>query len=190
MDPKDQISFATLATSLNMMYPEAERVKHLYNYVLQAKTKAKQIQATNNLLSNAQSVGIPEIEENDFNGNKVKLSDLRGKTVLLSFWAAWDEPSRKENRNLLKVYNKFHNKGFEIFQVSLDKSKVLWQSAINQDNLPWINVSDLQYTSSYWARLYNVSKIPSNFLISKDGELIGKDLFGTMLDEKVAAALR
>ncbi len=190
MDQKDQVSFATLATSLNMIYPESERVKHLYSYVLEAKAKIKQQQASINLINNATQVDILEIEENDINGNKVKLSDLRGKIVLLSFWAAWDEASRKENRNLLRVYNKYHAKGFEIFQVSLDKSKVLWESAIKNDNLPWINVSDLQYTSSYWARLYNISKIPSNYLISKNGELIGKDLFGTMLDEKIAAAVR
>ena len=190
MDPKDHISFATLATSLNMLYPESERVKHLYQYVLDAKATMKQQKLSNILLDNAETVGSPEIEENDIDGNKVKLSDLRGKVVLLSFWAAWDEASRKENKNILKVYNKYHSKGFEVFQVSLDKSKVLWESAIKQDNLPWINVSDLKYTSSYWARLYNINKIPANYLISKNGDLIGKDLFGTMLDEKIADALK
>ncbi len=190
MDPKDHISFATLATSMNMLYPESERVKHLYQYVLDAKATMKQQKLSNILLDNAETVGSPEIEENDVNGNKVKLSDLRGKVVLLSFWAAWDEASRKENKNILKVYNKYHSKGFEVFQVSLDKSKVLWESAIKQDNLPWINVSDLKYTSSYWARLYNINKIPANYLISKNGDLIGKDLFGSMLDEKIADALK
>ncbi|MGV8828431.1 MAG: thioredoxin-like domain-containing protein [Breznakibacter sp.] len=190
MDQKDHISFATIATSLNMLYPESERVKHLYQYVLNAKATMKQQKVSNILLNNAETVGTPDIEENNIYGNKVKLSDLRGKVVLLSFWAAWDEASRKENKNLLKVYNKYHSKGFEVFQVSLDKSKVLWESAIKQDNLPWINVSDLKYTSSYWARLYNINKIPANFLISKNGDLIGKDLFGSMLDEKVANAIR
>lgn len=190
MDQKDHISFATIATSLNMLYPESERVKHLYQYVLNAKATMKQQKVSNILLNNAETVGTPDIEENDIYGNKVKLSDLRGKVVLLSFWAAWDEASRKENKNLLKVYNKYHSKGFEVFQVSIDKSKVLWESAIKQDNLPWINVSDLKYTSSYWARLYNINKIPANFLISKNGDLIGKDLFGSMLDEKVGNAVR
>lgn len=190
MHQKDHISFATLATSLNLLYPNSERVKHLYQYVLDAKATMKKQQINNLLLSNAETVGTPEIEEVDIHGKKVKLSDLRGKVVLLSFWAAWDEASRKENKNLLNIYNKYHNKGFEIFQVSLDKSKVLWESATKQDNLPWIQVSDLKYTSSYWARLYNINKIPANYLISKNGELIGKDLFGTMLDEKIADALK
>lgn len=190
MDPNDHLAFATLATSLNLFFPEAERTKHLYNYVLQAKTEMKRQKITDQLMSEADHISIPEIEENDVNGNKVKLSDMKGKVVLLSFWAAWDEASTKENKNILKIYNKYSSKGFDVFQVSLDKSKVMWQSAIQKDNLPWTNVSDLHYTSSYWARLYNVSRIPSNFLINKKGELIGKDLYGTMLDEKVAEALK
>jgi hypothetical protein len=110
--------------------------------------------------------------------------------VLLSFWASWDEPSRKENKNLLKTYNTYKSKGFEIYQVSLDRSKILWEGAIEQDKLPWINVSDLRYTDSYPARVYNVQKIPANYLISRDGEIIGKDLFGRILDEKLNDLLK
>lgn len=190
MDKRDHTSFATIATSLNLIYPESERVKHLYSYVLEAKAAMKRQNINDELFKNAETVSIPDIKEKDVKGYEKKLSDLKGKVVLLSFWAAWDENSMKENRNILKVYNKYNSKGFEVFQVSLDRSKVLWENAINKDNLPWINVSDLRYTDSYWSRLYNVSKLPSNFLIDRKGELIGKDLFGSMLDEKVAAALK
>lgn len=190
MDAHDQILFATVATSLNLMYPENERVKHLYQYVLGAKQIQQRQKMNEALLQSVPQVSIPEIEEKDVHGNIVKLSELKGKVVLLSFWAAWDEASVKENRNLVKQYQKYKGKGFEIFQVSLDKSKVLWESTIRRDQLDWIHVSDLQYTHSYWARLYNIKSIPSNFLIDRNGELIGKDLFGSRLDEKLAGFLR
>lgn len=190
MDKKDHISFATIATSLNLLYPESERVKHLYNYVLEAKTTMKRQNVSESLIQNAEKVGVPDIKEKDINGKEVRLSELKGKVVLLSFWASWDENSVKENRNILKVYNKYHSKGFDVYQVSLDQSRVLWENSIKKDNLPWVNVSDLNYTQSYWARLYNISKIPSNFLLDRNGDLIGKDLYGAMLDEKIAAAVK
>jgi hypothetical protein len=110
--------------------------------------------------------------------------------VLLTFWASQDENSRRENRHLKKLYNGYKSKGFEIYQVSLDKSKILWESAIAQDGIDWVSVSDLQASNSYAARVYNVSSIPSNYLISRDGDIIGKDLFGSLLDEKLALAMR
>ena len=185
MDKQDQVYFATLGTSLNLFYPESDRAKHLYDFVLKVKTKQQQAKLTEVMLSNAEASGFPDIEENDITGEKVKLSSLKGKVVLLSFWASWDEPSRKENNHLKKLYSKYNKSGFEIYQVSLDRSKVLWENAIKQDELPWINVSDLRYTESYAARLYNIRQLPANYLISKDGEIIGKNLFGNRLTEKL-----
>ncbi len=185
MDKQDQVYFATLGTSLNLFYPESDRAKHLYDFVLKVKTKQQQAKLTEVMLSNAEASGFPDIEENDITGDKVKLSSLKGKVVLLSFWASWDEPSRKENNHLKKLYSKYNKSGFEIYQVSLDRSKVLWENAIKQDELPWINVSDLRYTESYAARLYNIRQLPANYLISKDGEIIGKNLFGNRLTEKL-----
>lgn len=189
MDKKDQVYFATLGTSLNLFYPESPRAKQLYNYVLGAKTKQQQAKLTEAVLTNAEASGYPDIEENDVNGEKVKLSSLEGKVILVSFWASWDEASRKENNHLKKMYSKYNKRGFEIYQVSLDRSKVLWENAIKQDELPWINVSDLRYTESYPARLYNIRQIPANYLISKDGEIIGKNLFGNRLTEKLGELL-
>ncbi len=184
MDKKDQVYFSTLATSLNLHYPESERAKHLYNFVLSVKTQQQREALTKKLLSEAES-GFPDIEEATPNGDKVKLSSLKGKVILLSFWASWDEQSRKENKNLKKLYNKYNSKGFEIYQVSLDRSKVLWENAISSDQLPWINVSDLRYTDSFAARLYNIRQLPANYLISAKGEIIGKDLVGNRLAEKL-----
>lgn len=183
-DKNDQVYFSTLATSLNLFYPESERVKHLYQYVLQVKTIQKREENIQQLLSTAQS-SIPEINETTPDGNSVSLKSQQGKIVLLSFWASWDAASRKENKNLKRLYDKYKAKGFEIYQVSLDQSKILWENAIEQDQLSWINVSDLQRNGAPAARAYNVRSIPANYLISRDGDIIGKDLFGTMLEEKL-----
>jgi thiol-disulfide isomerase/thioredoxin len=188
MDKKEQVYFATIATSLNLLYPESPRVKQLYNYVLSAKAQERRNQIVKELTKNADK-GIPEINEKSVEGKEIALSSLRGKVVLLSFWASWDEASRRANDHLKIVYKQYHNQGFEIYQVSLDRSKVLWENAIVKDELPWINVSDLRYTDSYPARMYNIYQLPANYLISREGEIIGKNLFGDMLEEKVKAAL-
>ncbi len=125
----------------------------------------------------AVSVGsiAPEIILNDTTGNPVSLSSFRGKYVLLDFWAAWCRPCREENPNILKNYEIFKDRGFEVFQVSLDRSRKDWVRGIKQDMLPWINVSDLRYYQSEAAQLYNINKIPSAFLLDPNGQIIAKD---------------
>ncbi len=190
MDKKDQIYYSTVATSLNLLYPESERVKHLYNYVLRAKSEQRKEKSWKAIMNSADASSFPEISEKDINGNEVKLSSLKGKTVILSFWASWDKPSRTANKSLKSIYKKYHKKGLEIYQVSLDRSKVLWENAIKADDLPWINVSDLRYTESVPAKVYNVKSIPSNFIINRKGEVVGKNLYGQRLDEKMKELLR
>ena len=187
-DKKEQIYFAAIATSLNLEYPEAERVKQLYGMVLSVKAEQRKAEVLQQLTSEA-TESIPELKEKDVDGNEIALSSLRGKVVLLSFWATWDETSRRENQNLKRIYNKYKSRGFEVYQVGLERSKVIWESALLQDEIPWISVTDLAYTDSYAAKVYNVQKLPSNYLISRDGEIIGKDLFGDMLDERLGKAL-
>jgi len=125
----------------------------------------------------AVSVGsiAPEIISNDTTGNPISLSSFRGKYVLLDFWAAWCRPCREENPNILKNYETFKDRGFEVFQVSLDRSKKDWVRGIKQDMLPWVNVSDLRYYQSEAAQLYNINKIPSAFLLDPSGVIIAKD---------------
>lgn len=188
MDKKEQVYFATIATSLNLLYPESPRVKQLYNYVLSAKAQERRQRITQELQENAEET-IPEIKEENIEGEEIALSSLKGKVVLLSFWASWDEASRRANDHLKKVYQEYHDQGFEVYQVSLDRSKVLWENAVVNDELPWINVSDLRYTDSFPARIYNVKQLPANYLISRDGDIIGKNLFGHLLEEKVKEAL-
>ena len=118
----------------------------------------------------------PEIELPALDGKIVKLSAHRGKFVLLDFWASWSAPCRTDNVNLLNIYNKFQNRGFEVFQVSLDQNKSLWERAIKEDGLPWVNVCDFQSWESNVVKLYGVETIPANFLIDREGAIVTKNL--------------
>ena len=129
----------------------------------------------------------PEIILSDTTGKDVALSSLRGKYVLLDFWAGWCGPCRMENPNILKNYVKYKDKGFEIYQVSLDRSRSDWVNAIKKDNLIWYNVSDLKYFQSEAAAIYNIDRIPKGFLLDPNGVIIAKDieLRGNRLGEKL-----
>jgi len=130
----------------------------------------------------------PDIILNDTSGVPISLASLRGKYVLLDFWAAWCRPCREENPNIVKNYNNYKSYGFDVYQVSLDRTKEDWVRGIKQDKLPWINVSDLKYYQSEAAELYNVDRIPSAFLLDPDGKIIAKhtDLRGPSLSRKLA----
>ena len=129
----------------------------------------------------------PELILSDTTGKDVALSSLRGKYVLLDFWAGWCGPCRMENPNILKNYVKYKNKGFEVYQVSLDRSRSDWVNAIKKDNLIWYNVSDLKFFQSEAASLYNIDRIPKGFLLDPNGVIIAKDteLRGNRLGEKL-----
>lgn len=186
MNADDQILFNTVATSLQIAYPNSERVKVLCNDVLQARTIQKKMKQNQELLDNAVEVKSPDLSMTDIEGNEVKLSSLRGKTVILQFWASYNEDSRSINKQLANIYKKYHNKGLEIYQVSFDTSKVLWEDASQRDGICWINVCDLMGQYSPATSIYNISSLPSNYIIAPDGALIGKNLFGTRLDNKMA----
>lgn len=133
---------------------------------------------------------VPDIVMEDMNGETAKLSDLRGKVVLLDFWASWCVPCRQENPNVVRVYNEYKDKGFTVFSVSLDEDRDSWLAAIQADNLAWPNhVSDLRGWQSAGAALYNVSSIPATFLINEEGKLIATDLRGPALEQKLQEIL-
>ena len=156
--------------ALHEKYPEHQLVKEKY--------------AVETSPATATSIGAiaPDLAFPDPDGNIRKLSDLRGKVVLLDFWASWCRPCRGENPHVVAMYQKYHDKGFEVFSVSLDRDKESWKRAIAADGLVWPNhVSDLKYWSSEAARTYGVSSIPSTFLLDQNGRIIAKNLRGEAL---------
>ncbi len=185
LDADDQILFSTVATSMNLFYPEGERTQHLCDYVLQAKAIQHRQSATQQLIDVAEEIKSPEIKMPDRNGKEIALSSLRGNVVILQFWMSEDQTSRTLNHQLKKLYSKYHSKGLEIYQVSLDGSKVLWEDALQTDNLTWTNVCDLLGANSSGALSYNVTEVPTNFILDRDGTMIGKNLFSSRLDEKM-----
>lgn len=128
----------------------------------------------------------PEISLPSPDGELVSLSSLRGNYVLIDFWAAWCKPCRAENPNVVRMYNKYSDKNFEILGVSLDRTKEAWLKAIDQDQLPWMHVSDLKFWNSIAAKTYQISSIPATYLIDPEGNIIAKNLRGPSLEKKLA----
>lgn len=133
----------------------------------------------------------PDLAFTSPDGKILKLSDLRGKVVLLDFWASWCRPCRMENPNVVAAYNKFKDKGFTIYSVSLDQDAGRWKDAIQQDGLAWPNhVSDLKGWQSEPAHIYGVQGIPAQFLLDKDGKIVAKNLRGEQLEQALAGLLK
>jgi len=141
--------------------------------------------------SSAVSIGqeAPEIALPSPKGETVRLTDLRGKYVLVDFWASWCRPCRAENPNVVRVYNQYKDKGFEILGVSLDRSKEAWVGAIEKDGLTWKHASDLKFWGSAAAQTYGVSAIPYTVLLDKEGKVIAQNLRGASLEAKLAELL-
>lgn len=134
----------------------------------------------------------PDFTLNDVDGNPVSLYSKIGgdtKLLLIDFWAAWCPPCRQENPNVVKVWKEYNKKGFDVFGVSLDRTKEDWVKAIQDDNLTWTHVSDLKYWDCAPAKLYAVSAIPANFLVDADGIIVGHNLRGDALAQKVKELL-
>jgi len=137
------------------------------------------------LKKSAKGTMIADLSQADTSGQQVSLRSFKGKYVLIDFWASWCHPCRAENPNLLKAYNKFKSKGFTIVGISLDDIEHKWKKAIQDDQLPWTQLSDLKGRNNEIAKYYNVRGIPWNILIDREGKIIAKDLRGVALDEQL-----
>jgi peroxiredoxin len=173
---------------------EASEIESYINAFDTSIARLPQVQTLKERVAVMKSVEIgkkaPDFTMNDVNGNPVSLSSKFGpKLLLVDFWAAWCGPCRGENPNVVKVYNEFNKKGFDVFGVSLDQSKDAWLKAIEDDKLTWTHVSDLQYWSNAAAKIYAVNSIPANFLLDETGTIIGKNLRGQDLFNKVNEVL-
>lgn len=126
----------------------------------------------------------------NFDGKEIALSDYKNKYVLLDFWGSWCAPCREENPNLVKTYNEFKDKGFDILGVSVETNRKAWMDAIHQDGIIWESVSDLKGDDNRAALIYGISSYPTNFLIDPHGIIIAKDLRGEALSKKLSELLK
>jgi len=133
---------------------------------------------------------LPDFTQNDVNGKPFTLSSLKGKYVLVDFWASWCGPCRAENPNIVKAFNKFKSKKFTVLGVSLDQDKPKWLEAIKKDGLAWSHVSDLKYWNNAVAAQFGIQSIPASFLIDPAGKIIARDLRGADLDKFLETTLK
>lgn len=184
---RDLQTMRTAASALNSIYPQSEQVKGLYNNTLQyvrQQQAAKMQQFIEEQGENSPDIVLPNPD-----GKEIALSSLRGKVVLLQFWAAEDRVSRIQNPVLVDVYKKYKRLGFEIYQVSIDQNRIEWVDAIDTDKLSWINVGDMA-GSIHATRVFNVQSVPSNYLLDEEGMIIAKNLKGPALDKTLAKVLK
>ncbi|HAX94489.1 MAG TPA: cytochrome C biogenesis protein, partial [Bacteroidales bacterium] len=186
LNPEEDFEyFIKVDSAMYYRYPEYDPVVSLHRQVLEMAARYDDEQGSS--VDATPAMTAPEIALPDPQGDTIRLSSTRGSIVLLDFWAAWCPPCRKENPNLVEAYNLYNRKGFQIYQVSLDKSREAWLKGIRDDNLGrWIHVSDVKYWNSMVVPLYKINSIPYNLLLDEEGRVIATNLRGNALLVKLA----
>jgi peroxiredoxin len=188
MPPVDISEFEAPLAKLVKRFPNHKGIAEALVYV---KSQAAQPQTqTQPVVKPAVGNMAPELTMNDVNDKLFSLNQLRGKYVLIDFWASWCAPCRDENPNVVAAYNQFKDKNFTVLGVSLDKNKQAWIDAIKEDKLSWQHISDLQYWSSAAVPLYGLDGIPYNVLIDPQGKIIATGLTGNALHNKLTEVLK
>ena len=179
IDPsKEYEKFAMVCDQLAVGFPQSPSVQNTLMQFQQLKAQHEKQAFL------APGKAAPNFTQNDVNGKPLSLSDLKGKVVLLDFWASWCGPCRRENPNVVRLYGKYKDAGFTVMSVSLDKDESLWKQAIEKDGLIWPNhVSDLKYWSNEASQLYQVTSIPFTVLIDRDGNIITTNIRGQELEQ-------
>lgn len=189
-DKKDYPMFGAVATSWNRCYPETERTTHLYNFTINALQTRRQLEKQEELFQNITvetESGLPDISLPGVNGERISLSSLKGKVVLLDFVVYSADFSPKHNIDLNSLYQRYNSRGFEIYQVSFDSNEHFWKTSA--DNLPWVTVRDPRSVSTPLLSLYNVREIPTSFIIDREGDLIGRVEDYSQLSEQLDKVL-
>ncbi|MBV7532085.1 TlpA disulfide reductase family protein [Chitinophaga sp. sic0106] len=168
---------------------DVKKVEPIYNAMSAALRNSDQGREMGQRITAAKTIRVgapaPKFVQKDVNDKTVQLDDVKGKYVLLEFWASWCGPCRAENPNLTGQYKKYKEKGFEIIAVSLDDHKDKWIEAIAKDGLPWMHVSDLKGWNNEVGRLYGIRAVPANFLLDENRNIIAVNLRGEELNKKL-----
>jgi len=175
--------FKAVADSLEVTYPNSSLTLSLLADIQQREAAFQEAQQLNTLMEMAEeATGMLDLSIPDRDGQEIALSTLLGKVTLISFWASGNSESIQSLLQLQSTYNKYHSRGFEVYAISLDNNKINWMNAIDFNEFKWINVSELSFPESNAAVLYNVTGLPTTFLINRDGDIVAKNLYGRTLE--------
>jgi peroxiredoxin len=176
--------FKTLADSLEVTFPNSSLTLSLRADIEQKEARYNSALQLNKLLEMAEDKekGMMDLSIPDREGNEVSLSALKGKVILVFFWASANETSIQALLQLQSTYEKYRNRGFEIYAISLDNNKINWMNAMDFNEFAWINVSELSFPDSKASLFYNITSIPATFLINREGDIVAKNLYGRNLE--------